>query len=72
MQVPVAKTYQGKIVKIQNKEANLVVYKIPRKKFPRKVQAADQFGQHEFAVSTSELLCVPSLKKPLQVERRCK
>jgi hypothetical protein len=63
--VPVEKTYQGETVKIQNKEAHLVVYEIPRKKTPRKVQAADQFGQHDFAVSTSELLCVPSLKKPL-------
>ncbi|MHC4406518.1 MAG: DUF7450 family protein [Planctomycetota bacterium] len=66
--VPVEKTYHGKTFEIQNKEAHLLVYDISRKEHPREIEVADQFGERTLVVSFSEFLCVPSIKKPVQLE----
>lgn len=60
--VPVTKWAEGKVFKIQNEKAHLLLYKIDPGRNEKTIKTVDQFGSRYVHVFRSVLLGVPSVK----------
>jgi hypothetical protein len=65
---PVEKTHAGAVTPVQRPRDHLVCYKIEAEPFSANVRTRNQFGEERLIVGQPRLLCVPSLKKVIEVD----